>query len=87
MTTSAAKDELIYQKVTAHLAGKYNVKLEGGVDENTDLFIEGLLDSIGFVELVSFLEKTFGIQLNESELSFENVNTVAHIVETVKKRS
>jgi acyl carrier protein len=87
MTLSASKDELIYQEVTAHLADKFKVKLEGGVNENTDLFLEGLIDSFGFVELVEFLEKTFELGLEESELKFDSVNTVSNIVATVKKRS
>jgi D-alanine--poly(phosphoribitol) ligase subunit 2 len=86
MTLSAAKDELIYQEVTAHLSNKFNVKLGDGVNENTDLFLEGLIDSVGFLDLVAFLEKTFGIHFDESELKFDSVNTVTNIVATVKKR-
>jgi len=87
MTLSASKEEHIYQEVTAHLAKKFKVKLEDGVNEQTDLFLEGLIDSFGFVELVTFLEETFQIHFEESEIKFESLNTVSNIVATVKKKT
>jgi len=86
MTLSTSTDEHVYQEVTVHLAKKFKVKLEDGVDEHTDLFQEGLIDSFGFVELVEFLEKTFEIHFEESELKFDSLNTVSNIVATVKKK-
>lgn len=87
MTLATSKDEHFYNEITAHLADKFKVTLENGVDENTDLFQEGLIDSFGFVELVVYLEKTFSIHFEESEFTSNGLNTVANIVATVKRKT
>ena len=44
-------------------------------------FLEGgILDSLGFVQLVLFLEKTFSIKLNRKELSPKNFASLGKIV-------
>jgi D-alanine--poly(phosphoribitol) ligase subunit 2 len=87
MTLVTAKDEDIFQQVTVHLSEKFNVTLEGGVTQHTDLFQEGLIDSLGFIELVGFLQKTFSIHFEESEFESNSLNTVADIVATVKRKT
>jgi len=86
MTLDTSRDEQIVNKITSHLAEKFKVRLNDSVDQYTDLFQEGLIDSFGFVELVAFLEKAFGIQFEESEFTTSSLNSVANIVATVKRK-
>ncbi len=51
---------------------------------DTLLFEEGLLDSMGFVSLISFLEEEFGVLPNDDELveeNFESINAIAGFIE------
>jgi acyl carrier protein len=41
-----------------------NTLLDTAVNEDTNLVTAGLLDSFGFVDLVSFLEGRYGIRIN-----------------------
>jgi acyl carrier protein len=54
------------------------------IDETVPLFEEGLaLDSVILVELISFIEKRFNIQLRDDVLNMEtfyNLQSVAQIV-------
>jgi acyl carrier protein len=54
------------------------------VDETVPLFEEGLgLDSVILVELISFIEERFNIQLGDEALNtetFKNLQSVAHII-------
>jgi len=42
-------------------------------------FDSGLVDSMGILELISFLEERFGVRVEDHELVPENLDTVNHI--------
>jgi acyl carrier protein len=44
----------------------------------------GVLDSLGFVELVLFLEKTYALKINRKELSPKNFDSLGKIVTYVQ---
>lgn len=48
-------------------------------DAETDLFAEGLLDSLVFVDLVMLLEEQFGLQVDLAEVDFEQFRTLSRI--------
>jgi acyl carrier protein len=54
------------------------------IDDMVPLFEEGLaLDSVILVELISFIEKRFGIELREDVLNmetFHNLQSVARVI-------
>ena len=53
---------------------------EGAAIADDASFMEGhILDSTGFVELVSFIEETFGIQVDDAEMVPENLDSLANI--------
>jgi acyl carrier protein len=52
--------------------------------DNTLLFDEGIFDSMGLLNLISFLEEDFGVKVNDSELSannFGSINAIASYLE------
>ena len=54
------------------------------LDETVPLFEEGLaLDSVILVELISFIEKRFGIELGDEALNtetFKNLQSIARVI-------
>lgn len=43
-------------------------------------FMEGhILDSTGFIELISFIEETFGVKVDDEEMLPENFDSLANI--------
>ncbi|MBX3206843.1 MAG: acyl carrier protein [Labilithrix sp.] len=46
----------------------------------------GLVDSTGILEIVSFLESTFGVQTADEELAAENFGSVATIAKFVLRK-
>jgi len=47
---------------------------------DTDSFIEkGIIDSTGVLELVSFIEETFEVRVEDEELIPENLDTIADV--------
>ena len=50
-------------------------------------FLEaGIIDSTGVLELVCFLESTFGIEITDEEMLPENLDSVAAISSYVKRK-
>ncbi len=47
---------------------------------DTSLLDLGIIDSTGVLELVTFLEETFGVKIQDSEMLPENFDTVDNIV-------
>ena len=56
------------------------------LQESTALMTTGILDSIGTLKLVTFLENEFGIQLKPHETDAEYLNTIADIARLVRSR-
>jgi len=48
-------------------------------DHKTPLLDNGLLDSLGILDVVEFVEKSFGISLNDDELVPENFQTTERL--------
>lgn len=57
--------------------------------KDADSFMDRhILDSTGFLELIAYLEETFGIRIEDSEMVPENLDSVDHVAAYVgRKRS
>jgi acyl carrier protein len=54
-----------------------------GFDDDTDLQQTGILDSFSTLELVSFIDERFGVQLQPAEINaetFKSVRTIANLI-------
>lgn len=58
-----------------------NIAKENGVsiDESTDLFAKGVLDSLGIIMLLTFLSEECGVEFDPEDLNYENYQTLAGI--------
>lgn len=56
------------------------------LDDTTRLLDSGVVDSLGIIKLLAFLEERFSIRLSEDELIPENFETVDSISLLVTKR-
>jgi D-alanine--poly(phosphoribitol) ligase subunit 2 len=55
-------------------------------DMSIDLLETGLLDSLGFAELLAMIEDEFGIILSPSEFQRQDLNTPKKIIEILEAR-
>jgi acyl carrier protein len=53
---------------------------------DTSFLEEGIIDSTGILELVMFLEETYGIKVEDSELVPENFDTLGNITRYLGKK-
>lgn len=52
---------------------------EEQLELDTDFFDKGIIDSTGVIELVSFLEESFNISVDDEELIPENLSSLQKI--------
>ena len=53
---------------------------------DTSFLEEGIVDSTGILELVMFLEETYGIKIEDSELVPENFDALGNIAQYLDKK-
>ncbi len=58
----------------------------GDVEDDASLLDEGVLDSTGALELVFFLEKHFGLDVNDDEVAPENFDSINALVAYVERK-
>ena len=70
----------IISRTRTYIQGAFLQMRPGFTFRDTDpLFASGIIDSIGALELVAFLEGEFGIVVGEDEMTEENIGTLADI--------
>ena len=59
---------------------------DNGLKHSDSLLEQGIIDSTGVLELVSFLEQTYGIQVEDEELIPENLDSIAYIIDFILRK-
>lgn len=55
-------------------------------DDRMSLLDEGVMDSVGVMELVAFLEQGFGLSVADEDLVPENLDSVANLVAYISRK-
>jgi len=59
---------------------------KGKIKFDTLIFKEGFFDSMGFISLIAFLESTFNIQTDDTDIAEENFESVNAMYEYVVRK-
>ena len=59
---------------------------KGDLKDNEPLFESGIIDSLGFIKLLVFIEKKFDVFIDMSEITIGKFNTIDDIVKTIKDK-
>ena len=59
---------------------------DDGLNGGTSFLDEGIIDSTGILELVSFLEEEFSISVEDEELIPENLDSILNVVAYLEKK-
>jgi methoxymalonate biosynthesis acyl carrier protein len=72
----------VAERVRAFLMG--TLRQEIGIDD--DIFVTGMADSMFALELVTYVETTFGVELDGEDLERENFRSAAAIATLVARK-
>lgn len=59
---------------------------DGTLTEDTSLLEAGIIDSTGVLELVSFIEETFDLEVADEDMIPENLDSIANVVTYLQKK-
>lgn len=56
------------------------------LDTDEALFTSGIIDSFGIIEVGVYLEETFNIKIDDSELRVENMDSIAKMLSLIDSK-
>ena len=77
----------IEQRIQAFLLEKFPLARKAGIERDTTLLEKGILDSLGILDVVSFLESEFSIMVSDDDLLPENFQTLSTLSAFVMKKN
>jgi acyl carrier protein len=73
--------------VRAFIADHYLYREGVGSIADTDSFLaRGIIDSMGILELVAFLEQTYAIRVADDEMVPENLDSIRRVSDYVRRK-
>lgn len=60
---------------------------DNGLTDSTSFLEEGIIDSTGVLELVSFLEQTFDTKIEDHELVPENLDSIENVAKFISSKN
>ena len=76
----------IRDRVRAFVVENFLFGEDEGLKDDTSLLEEGIIDSTGILELVSFLEEEFTISVEDEELIPENLDSINYVVSYLERK-
>lgn len=74
------------EQIRGFLASNFYISDLGVLEDNTSLLDQGIIDSTGVLEVIGFIEETFGITVEDSELLPENLDSIQGIAHFVTRK-
>ncbi len=72
--------------IRAFVEKNFYVADTAALGAETSLLDSGIIDSTGVLEVIAFLEETFGIEVADDEMLPENLDTIGRIARYVAKK-
>ena len=76
----------IDHRVREFITTNFYVSNPASLDENASLLEQGVIDSTGILEVIGFIEDAFGIEVSDSEMVPDNLDSIARIVRFVRSK-
>lgn len=75
------------RRIRSFLLQKFPATRKRVFDDDVQLLESGIIDSLGVLDVVAFLERTFNIRIDDDDLTPENFGNVKCISSFVEKKS
>ena len=76
----------IKQQVRAFITSNFYVADPSTLADDASLLDQGIIDSTGVLEIIMFLEDTFGFKVEDSEMLPENLDSIENIASFVARK-
>lgn len=76
----------ITAKLELYIREHFDIGDDPDYNAQVDLFEYGFLDSMGAMEVITFIEEEFGIEITQKDIVLYPMNTVTEIAEVVAEK-
>lgn len=76
----------ITQQVRTFITSNFYVPNPTALSDDASLLEQGIIDSTGVLEVISFIEDTFGITIDDREMIPDNLDTIERISGFVQRK-
>jgi len=80
------KDRTYSEQIRNFLISNFYVSDVKALVDDTSLLDQGIVDSTGVLEIIGFIEETFGITVEDSELLPENLDSIQGIEQYIIRK-
>ena len=78
----------MHEKIRKFIFENFLFDAENSALDNNDSFLEkGIIDSTGILEVINWMEETFGFEVDDMELIPENLDSVNRLADFIKKKT
>jgi len=74
------------EKIRAFIIENFLFGNDDGLNDEASFLEEGIIDSTGILELVSFLEEEFGITVEDEDLVPENLDSINNVTSYLQQK-
>ena len=75
------------KQIRDFVTSNFYVADPAALEDRTSLLDHGIIDSTGVLEVIMFVETTFGIAIEDSEMLPENLDSIERIAAYVARKS
>jgi acyl carrier protein len=79
--------DAVRAKIRSYVISHFHLGRGRELDDEESLLDARIIDSLGILELVGYLEKTFAIEVADDDLSPENFDSIGALTRYVARRS
>lgn len=76
----------IREQVRTFVTSNFYVADQALLADDESLLDRGVIDSTGVLEVILFIEETFGVRVEDSEMLPDNLDSIEHIADYVKRK-
>jgi acyl carrier protein len=80
------KADALSERIRKFILGQFPLARQRSLRDEDSLLDNGIVDSMGVLELVHFLESEFGITITDEDLSPDNFQTVLQVASLVRAK-
>jgi len=77
----------LQQQIRDFVTANFYVADPNTLEDRTSLLDQGIIDSTGVLEVIMFIESTFGVTVEDSEMLPENLDSIERIAAFVARKT
>ena len=77
----------LQQQIRDFVTSNFYVADPKALEDRTSLLDQGIIDSTGVLEVIMFIESTFGVTVENSEMLPENLDSIERIAAFVARKT